>query len=220
VIVKYEGKRERARTCLGAPVHVIPNGVPLDEESPRERPKGGPLVIGTAVRLDPRKHVDRLLRALRLAHLRLPPYVLKIAGGPERGFEAYADELRSLAVGLCVEFVGEISTSGDFLKGLDLFALVAEPAGCPNTSLEAMAQGLPVIATDAGGMSEQVQDGVTGRLVGREDEAGLADALVQLCLDPRLRSAMGEAGRARARSRFSMAAMVRRYTQLWAKAPR
>lgn len=210
VIVKYEAERERASHLLGAPVHVIPNGVPFEDVERAFRPPG-PLVIGTAARLDPRKHVARLLRALRLAHAQMPAYVLRVAGGEEPGCVGYEAELRRLACSLPVEFVGEIPDTREFLRDLDLFALVAEPAGCPNASLEAMAHGLPVVATNVGGMSEQIEDGVTGRLVGREDEAGLAAALVELANDPERRAAMGAAGRERARRRFGLQTMVDRY---------
>ena len=213
-VVKYDDERARARQGLGAPVHVIPNGVPVAEAGRPAQAKGARLVIGTAARLDPRKHVDRLLRALRLVHDRLPPYVLRIAGGAERGFEEHGAELRALASGLNVEFTGELGDAREFLGSLDIFALVAEPAGCPNASLEAMAEGLPVVATNAGGMKEQVEEGVTGRLVGREDEAALGDALLELAHDPARRRAMGEAGRERAKTRFSMAAMVESYTRV------
>jgi glycosyltransferase involved in cell wall biosynthesis len=171
-------------------------------------------VIGTAARLDPRKRVDRLLRALRIIHARLPPYVVRIAGGPEPGFEEHGRELRALADGLSVEFVGEHEDPREFLRTLDVFVLVAEPAGCPNASLEAMAEGLPVVATDAGGMSEQIEDGVTGRLVGREDEAALAEALLELAQNPSRRQSMGDAGWRRAKARFSMTAMVTRYAEI------
>jgi glycosyltransferase involved in cell wall biosynthesis len=214
VIVKYGGERDRARRELGAPVHVIPNGVPMAEGPAPARGPGARLVIGTSARLDPRKHLDRLLRALRLVHDRLPPYVLRIAGGVERGFEGHEAELRALASGLNVEFAGELGDAGEFLRSLDLFVLVAEPAGCPNASLEAMAEGLPVVATDAGGMPEQVEDGVTGRLVGREDEGALAEALLQLAEDPPRRRSMGEAGRKRVKTRFSMAAMIECYARV------
>lgn len=214
VIVKYEAERERAEHLLKAPVRVIQNGVPVENEERPPRSVDGPLVIGTAARLDPRKHVDRLLRALRLAHDRMPPCVLRIAGGEEPGFSGYAAELRALVGPMKVEFVGELADTREFLRGLDLFVLVAEPAGCPNASLEAMAQGLPVVATDVGGMSEQVEDGVTGRLVGREDEEALAAALVEVGRDPRLREAMGVAGRERVRRRFRLSTMIDRYISL------
>ena len=57
--------------------------------------------------------------------------------------------------------------------------MISEPAGCPNASLEALAAGVPVVATDVGGASEQIVDGVTGRLVARRDAAALAEAIVE-----------------------------------------
>ncbi|MBX7186400.1 MAG: glycosyltransferase [Vicinamibacteria bacterium] len=214
VIVKYEGERGRAREFLGAPVHVVPNGVPVSGVEAPAPEAGARLVVGTAARLDPRKHIDRLLRALHLVHPRMPPYVLRIAGGAERGYEAHAAELSNLARGLSVEFAGEIEDMRGFLRTLDLFVLVAEPAGCPNASLEAMAEGLPVVATNAGGMSEQLADGITGRLVAREDDEALGEAILDLAHDAEGRRAMGEAGRERARTRFSMAAMIESYAKL------
>jgi glycosyltransferase involved in cell wall biosynthesis len=213
VIVKYEAEAARAAAALGCPVHVLPNGVPLDGAVP-SRPAGEPLVFGTAARLSPQKKLEELLAALRLAQGTLPPHVLRIAGGVERGCEAYAGELRRLADGLPVEWLGEVSAVGPFLAGLDLFVLVAEPAGCPNASLEAMAAGLPVVATDVGGMAEQVEDGVTGRLVPRGDPAALAKALSELASDAARRAAYGAAGRARVAERFDVARMVRGYRRV------
>ena len=77
-----------------------------------------------------------------------------------------------------------------------------------------MASGLPVIATDAGGMAEQVAQGVTGRLVGREDVAGLAAAVLEAASDPDRREAWGEAGRRRVAERFSLERMVAHYRRV------
>ena len=88
--------------------------------------------------------------------------------------------LEALAAGLPVEWIGEQEPVEPFLGKLDLFAMVSEPAGCPNASLEAMAAGIPVVITNVGGASEQVEDGITGRLVPRGDIGALADALVEL----------------------------------------
>jgi len=212
VVVKYRAEAERA-SALGAPVHVIPNGVPLPD--PRAARSGnGHVVFGTLARLDPRKRVDMLLLALRLASKRLPPHELRIAGGPERSQPAHLDELKHLARGLPVAFVGEQPEPQRFLRELDVFALVAEPAGCPNASLEAMAAGLPVVATRAGGMAEQIEDGLNGRLVGREDVSGLADALVQTGGDATLRRSMGDAARARVAEQFGMPKMIDAYVRL------
>ncbi|HTV23114.1 MAG TPA: glycosyltransferase, partial [Polyangiaceae bacterium] len=155
VIVKYAAELPRVKATLGVAAHVIPNGIPLGP-APSPRDREGPLVIGTAVRIHPDKKLDTLLAALRLAAPQLGPYVLRIAGGVEEGAEHHAGCLRQLAHGLNVEWCGELADTRAFLSELDLFALVAEPAGCPNASLEAMALGLPVVATAVGGMSEQI----------------------------------------------------------------
>jgi glycosyltransferase involved in cell wall biosynthesis len=203
----------RRAAALGAPVHVIPNRVPLGPLPP-PRPVDGRLVIGTSARLAPHKKLEDLLAALRLAADRLPPHVLRIAGGPERGAEGYAATLREQARGLAVEWVGEVGDVAAFLAGLDLFALVAEPAGCPNASLEAMAAGLPVVATAVGGMAEQVEDGVTGLLVPRGDVAALAEALVEAGADPERLARWGAAGRARAEALFALGRMVADYRRV------
>ncbi|WP_437990467.1 glycosyltransferase [Sorangium sp. So ce145] len=222
VIVKYGAEAALAVEVLGAPAHVVPNGVALGPRpmaascSPASEPRAsggghGRLAIGTAARIHPHKKLDELLAALRLVAPRLPPHVLRIAGGVERGAEAHAEELRRMAAGLSVEWVGELADTRAFLRELDVFALIAEPAGCPNASLEAMAEGLPVVATAVGGMSEQVDDGVTGRLVPPGDAEALAAALVELGADPARRARMGAAGWERARERFSLERMVADY---------
>ena len=212
VVVKYQAEAKRA-AALGAPVHVIPNGVPL-LDLPAGGSANGHVVFGTLARLDPRKRVDLLLAGLRQAAPRLPPHRLLIAGGPERGQPTHVEELRALAAGLPVEFVGETTDPATFLRTLDCFAMVAEPAGCPNASLEAMAAGLPVVATDSGGMADQIEDGVNGRLVGRQDVAALADALVQLGGDAALRRSMGNAARARVAEQFGLPKMIDAYARL------
>ncbi|WP_438005091.1 glycosyltransferase [Sorangium sp. So ce321] len=218
VIVKYEAEAALAAEVLGAPAHVVPNGVALGARPPAARRASSDerarLAIGTAARIHPHKKLDELLAALRLAAPRLPPHVLRLAGGVDRGAEAHAEELRRMAAGLSVEWVGELADARAFLSDLDMFALIAEPAGCPNASLEAMAEGLPVVATAVGGMSEQVDDGVTGRLVPPADAAALAGALVELAADPALRARMGAAGWERARERFSLERMVRDYVDV------
>jgi glycosyltransferase involved in cell wall biosynthesis len=229
VIVKYRGEAELAARILGAPVHVIANGVPLwKDEGGRMKdekrqadcgssfilPPSSFLRIGTAVRISPRKRLEDLLAAVRLAHPHLPPYVLRIAGGVERDCDDYAAKLRRLADGLPVEWVGERDDVRPFLARLDLFAMISEPAGCPNASLEAMAAGLPVIATDFGGAGEQVVDGVTGRLVPPRDAPALAAALIELADAPQRRREYGTAGRARAEALFDLRRMAADYRRV------
>jgi glycosyltransferase involved in cell wall biosynthesis len=211
-IVKYGDEAERAASTLKAPVHVIPNGVPI-VEGPR-RPMGDRLILGTSARINPQKRLELLVEAVRLAHPSMPPYLLRVAGGVERGCEAYGEGLRRETERLPVEWLGSLDDPSEFLKDLDLFAMVAEPAGCPNASLEAMAAGLAVVATDAGGMAEQVLDGVNGRLVGRDDADALASALVEAALDGDRRAAWGDAGRSRVARRFGLDRMVEQYRRV------
>lgn len=213
VIVKYASESAQAAATLGAPVHVVPNGVDLGPP-PAPRSPGPVLVIGTAARLSPQKKLEELLDALRIAAPDLPPHTLRIAGGPERGSEEYSLQLKQSAADLAVEWLGELAGSSALLDAIDLFAMISEPAGCPNASLEAMARGLPVIATDVGGASEQVVDGLNGRLVPRGDTAALAAALVELGRDATKRAAMGGAGRARAEARFDAQRMVADYRRI------
>jgi glycosyltransferase involved in cell wall biosynthesis len=215
VIVKYAAEAAVARERLGTRVHVIPNGIPvaLDESANGRHPeRNGRFVVGTASRLHPHKRIEDLLDAFRLAAPRLPPgSVLRVAGGADAGCDEYAAMLRKRSAGLQVEWLDEVADIPDFHDGLDVFAMISEPAGCPNASLEAMVAGLPVVATDVGGASEQVIDRVTGRLVARRDVEMFADALVQLgnCADCRAR--MGAAARRHVAERFSLAGMVDAY---------
>ena len=223
VVVKYVGETEAA-AVLGAPVQVIRNGIaedffggqgcPPDSHRLEACATGAPLIIGTAARLSPDKRLEDLLDAFRLALPRLPRCELRIAGGVERGAEKYARELRRRARGLPVKWCGELPGTAGFLRGLDLFAMISEPAGCPNASLEAMAAGLPVIATDVGGAGEQVLDGITGRLTPRGDAPALADALAALAHDGEMRARFGAAAQAHVRERFSLERMIESYRRL------
>jgi glycosyltransferase involved in cell wall biosynthesis len=213
VIVKYAAEAAQAAEVLGTKVFVVPNGVALGPPPPPRR-RREKLVIGTAARISPQKKLEELIDALRLAHPRLPPWELRVAGGPERGSEEYAKALQARAEGLPIAWLGDLPETGSFLAGLDLFAMISEPAGCPNASLEAMAAGLAVVATDVGGASEQVVDGVTGRLLPRGDVQGFAEALIALGHDEAARQTLGAAGRARAEALFDVRRMVADYRQI------
>lgn len=210
--VKYAAEAPDAAS-VGAPVAVVANGVPLPPRAARGS-DGGRVVWGTSVRVAPQKRLELLLDALRLAAPRMPAYELRVAGGAETGCEAYAAALRDRAAGLAVTWAGELADVEDFLDGLDAFVMVAEPAGCPNASLEAMAAGLAVVITDVGGAREQVVDGETGRVTARDDVAALAEALVTLSRDAELRRTFGARGRERAAERFGVGRMADDYARL------
>jgi glycosyltransferase involved in cell wall biosynthesis len=212
-VVKYPAEVALAEKMLQTRVHVVPNGVPL-ADSPCEHAARDPLVIGTAARISPQKKLDELIDALRLAAPKLPPHVLRIAGGEESGSEGLLEQLKQRAEGLNIEWLGELSDTRAFLNELDIFAMISEPAGCPNASLEAMAAGLPVIATDVGGARDQIDDGVTGRIVPRGDVQSFAEALVDLAHNLERRKQWGAAAYERARTLFSIERMVADYRRV------
>ncbi len=213
LVVKYHAEAPRAE-ALGCSVRVIPNGVLIPELSSRRVKAGGPLVFGTAARISPQKHLDELIEAFRMALPELPDAVLRIAGGVETGAETCGEDLRQLAEGLPVEWLGETSDIAGFHASCDVFVMISDPAGCPNASLEALAAGLPVIATDVGGASEQVIDGVNGLLVRSRDVSGFARAMLDLAAAPEIRGRMGIAARDHICHHFTLERMMERYLSL------
>ncbi|MBL8606153.1 MAG: glycosyltransferase family 4 protein [Myxococcales bacterium] len=173
----------------------------------------GRRAIGTLARIGPDKKLEDLVDAFRAASPSLGECELVIGGEAEGGSGSYAADLRARAAGLPVRWLGQV-TPEELLSVVDLFALVAEPAGCPNASLEAMAHGRPVLATDVGGMSEQVVSGETGWLVPRGDVDALARGLAAAFADPALLPDVGARGRARAIERFSVERMVDDYARV------
>jgi sugar transferase (PEP-CTERM/EpsH1 system associated) len=173
------------------------------------------LVIGTVGRLDPVKDHRSLIQAFS----RLRPdrrHLLFIVGdGPTR---AALDRLR-LEVGLGdqIHLLGERNDVSLLLPALDIFVLPSLAEGISNAILEAMASGLPVVATRVGGNPELVQDGVTGTLVPPRSSEALAAALAGYLADPTLIRTHGDAGRLRAVREFSLAGMFAAYDSLYSR---
>jgi sugar transferase (PEP-CTERM/EpsH1 system associated) len=176
------------------------------------------VVIGTAGRLDPVKDHANLLRAfaraLALRPAQAPRLRLVIAGdGPERArVEAL---VREAGLQDSVWLTGERADVPEVLRGLDVFVLSSRGEGVSNTILEAMACGLPVVATRVGANADLVVDGTTGRIVPPSDSAALGDAIVDYAGDPTLAKDHGRAGRQRAEQQFSLDRMVDRYHRLY-----
>mgnify|MGYP001236542165 CR=1 FL=1 len=110
---------------------------------------------------------------------------------------------------------GERHDVAEVMRALDAFVLPSRAEGISNTILEAMASGLPVIATNVGGNAELVTDDVTGLLVPAQNVELLAQALVRMAGDRQQASAMGRAGRQEVERRFSLEAMVSAYQRLY-----
>jgi L-malate glycosyltransferase len=114
-----------------------------------------------------------------------------------------------------VRFLGLRTDIARLLSAADLFLLTSVSEGIPLTLIEAMAVGLPVVATRVGGVQEIVEDGKTGLLAPRGDDAALAASVLRLLNNPTQRRRMGELGRERAQALFSDQQMHDRYIRLY-----
>jgi glycosyltransferase involved in cell wall biosynthesis len=227
VVHVSESQAAEARALGLAPAgrtRVIVNGV--DAASVQAAAARGPLsraalglgpdalVLATVARFDPVKGLDVLLRALPLLAARVPEAQLLIVGdGPER------DSLRALArtlgPGARVVFAGALAGAARVLPLVDLYVTASRREGLPTAVLEAMACGLPVLATEAPGHVDAVDPEVTGRLVPLDDVPALAAAAAALLRDPVLRARMGRAGRERVERRFARARMLAEIADLY-----
>ena len=213
-IVKFHREVPVASETLRTNVHVIPNGVVIPDRTVQHE-KRPTIVLGTAARISPQKKLEDLIEAMHLAHSKMPPYELRIAGAPEWGCQEYAEKLKKSADGLSVVWLGDVQEMSGFLLSLDVFVMISHPAGCPNASLEAMAVGLPVIATDVGGVSEQVVDHLNGRLIADGDTESLASAICDLAQRTELRQSMGHQSRQRANEYFTVSRMADHYNEIF-----
>ena len=197
----------------------IHNGVPEVSAEKRSIPQRiGTLRIICVARLDAPKDHALLLDALVM--VKDLPWVLELIGdGPLT--QAVQQKTSDLGLASRVEFSGLCNDVPSRLAGSDVFVLASSWEALPLSILEAMRAGLPVVASDVGGVSESVTDGMTGFLVPKGDKAVLADRLVRLLGDAALRRKMGLAGRAAYEREFSFEVMYRRtlkiYTDLLAR---
>lgn len=214
VISNSEGLRELAsRTDPKRNIPVIPNGVDTGEFTPAGKcPDDGSIDILVVSRLTPRKGIRFLIRALPS----LPASVrLRIAGGggERESLEALAD---GLGVSDRIEYLGLVPHGSlpQIYRDADIFCLPSLNEGMSNTVLEAIASGLPIVATVTGGTEELVQDGENGFFVRKESPEDLADRIGKLAADPDLRARMGAESRRRAES-MSWRSVATRYVTVY-----
>ncbi|HJW05937.1 MAG TPA: TIGR03088 family PEP-CTERM/XrtA system glycosyltransferase [Rhodanobacter sp.] len=210
-------------------VACIPNGVDVaafagtaHERRPRRLlgafAPPGTVLIGTVGRLDAVKDHAGLIAAFRILceawprqgeQLRL---VLLGAGSLRAALES---QVERGGLSAQVRLLGNRSDVAALLAEFDVFALSSIAEGMPGVVLEAMASGLPVVATDVGGVSEVVEAGVTGTLVPAGDPHALAAALHAYVANEQLRRRHGDAGCARVAAHFSLRTMVSAYVALY-----
>jgi sugar transferase (PEP-CTERM/EpsH1 system associated) len=204
-------------------IRVIHNGVDTKRFSPgsnlclREQfniPQHR-LVIGTVARMVPIKNHRTLLQAAELLMAKgVDAHFLLAGGGPLlESYQAYVRNSKALADR--VVFLGRTENVPDVLRAMDVFVLPSTSEGMSNTILEAMASGLPVVATRVGGNGEVVQEGQTGWLFPPGDSEKLAGLVEDLLLNRERLRAAGRAGRDRVLTHFGLEGMVANYESLY-----
>ncbi len=195
-------------------VRIIPNGVSVDRFTPRELSGRPVTTILTVANLRAEKAHEVLLAAAAELRPRHPHLRFLIAGDGPR-----AHELRALAGSLGVDaqvtFLGHREDVPALLAAADVFVLPSRSEAFPNSAIEAMAAGLPLVASRAGGLLDLVDDGRTGLLVPPDDHGALAAALESLMLSPARAAALGAAAREEVSRRYSFDRMVRGFEDLY-----
>ena len=212
IVLNAEARTELLR--LGVPpekCYVVPNGIEV-ERFARITPPGtceGPRRLLCVARLTTQKGQDVLLRALPAVRAAAGPVVLTLLGdGPERA------SLQSLAATLgiaeAVRFEGTVADVGPYLAEASVFVLPSRYEGMPLALLEAMAAGVPVVASAVPGNREVVRDGVNGVLVSPEDPEALAAGLTTILTDRGMAARLAATARINVADRYSVATMADR----------
>lgn len=228
VCVSHSVRRFHARRSGLPHSHyaVIPNGIDADAYAPdpdlRSRFRKrygippGDVLLAFVGRLDPQKGIDTLLAAISHLGARQSPVNVVIAGdGPKRSivenFIAHGEGGRS------TRWVGFVSDVRSVLAAADIFVMPSRWEGFGLAAAEAMAAGLPVIASDLAPLRELITDRGTGLLVEPGSAVALTDAIEELLHNAELRRRLGSAAEAQARRAFSIDANVDAHERLYAR---
>jgi glycosyltransferase involved in cell wall biosynthesis len=179
----------------------LPNVVDTDRFKPAANAPGGPITLLAVGRLTREKRFDRFISLLHQLRNNRGLDVRGWIVGPSRSDQDLRPTLerQAAALGLrsdALHFLGSISDMPSLYQQASIFVLTSEHEGTPNVLLEAMATGLPVVATRVGGVPEIVQHGRTGFLASEDHPDELSNAILELVQNPNLAAEMGARGRA------------------------
>jgi glycosyltransferase involved in cell wall biosynthesis len=206
--------RLRFERVPAAKIAVVPNGLDCQSFTRQDTTRHRLRHIVVVANLRPEKGHDVLIDAAVHVLRTFPDARFEFVGsGPER------DRLLTLAnsrgVGHAFDFVGHQDDVAARLAAADIFVLPSRSEAFPNAVLEAMAAGLPVVASDVGGIPDLVDDGRTGVLVPAGDPRALSDRICRLIGDPAYAASLGNAGRADVEARYSFERMVTAFEALY-----
>lgn len=170
-------------------------------------------IIGAVGRLAEQKGYNHLLAAMVYVLGRHPGAKLVFLGDGELHSVLEA-QTRQLNLGDCVEFAGQVNNVLERLRNFNLFVSSSLWEGLPSVIIEAMAIGLPVVATDIPGTREIISDGVNGKLVQPHDPLALADAIIEMIDNPQMRRELSHAGQQSVKQ-FSIEEIAKTYLKLY-----
>jgi glycosyltransferase involved in cell wall biosynthesis len=206
-------------------IPLVPNGIPLDRyATPSRDPRAWRSLNGFAAddvlfvcvaRLDPQKNHSLLISSFAAALADRPHAHLLLVGRDTPQSEALRTAAAATGLAKRIHFLGVRSDVPDVLQASDVFVLASDYEGNPLTVMEAMAAGLPVVATAVGGIPELVVHEETGLLVEQGSEGDLTRAMSEMAADATLRQVYGAAGQKRALDHFSAEAMAAGYARLY-----
>lgn len=206
-------------------IGLIHNGVSVSSPASHEARQGQRAALGISsdafvmtivANLFHYKGHSDLLDALASVAQQLPqPWRLVVIGRDEGEGARLRSQAERLGITDRILWLGERQDVDAILPVADIGLLVSHQEGFSNALIEAMGQGLPMIATAVGGNLDAIVDGQSGRLVPPRDPAALGAAILELALDPPKRRAMGLAARERTLTKFSQDACVGRYDRLY-----
>jgi len=195
----------------GVDQHRYTSGAPAKLKAQLQLPADA-ILIGSLGNIRPAKNYETLISAVSL--LKNPQLHFIIAGHKKKDLmEKLEAQMQTLGVTGQMHFIGFYDNTPEFLAQLDMFVLSSSSEGFSIATIEAMATGLPVVATRCGGPEEILQHLTTGYLVSTESPGELAAALKYLLNNPALATEIAQAGKEHMRITFSLSAMLQAYQQ-------
>lgn len=218
IVLSKEDARQLPPNRTRPSPDVVPNATDDAFFDMPRCPSDPPIVVTTA-RLNKIKGIDMLLHAMALVRDRRPDVSAVVLGGPQPGYAHDAEEfdrLRGrLALDDTVTFAGHVERPETTLAAATVYVQPSRWEGVPMAALEAMAMGLPVVATRVGGLPEVIEHGVTGLLVPPDAPDALAAAIVEVVESPELAARLGSAARAWVRRHHSVDVSVARLIEVY-----
>lgn len=214
VTISENGHRRMAARVPKERLHLIRNGIVSPFNHPPIRTRDKPVQIGMVGHLRDYKGFDVFLKVARsLVELGEEVTFHIVGEGPERVvLQRLCDQLN---LNELVFFHGLLRDVSSILAKLDIFLFTSRREGLSMAVIEAMGAGLPIIATDVGGIADQIDSGINGEILPKDDVAALAEATLALVRDPTKRKTMGTASRSRFERYFSQDRMLAEYVKLY-----